>query len=119
MGCQNRNDVSVIRGTSFHLMVGLAEGWGDVALDPPAFEGRLVFRELQDDSFPEIKTLVVPPTPATDHRFPGLEFMLDFTMTPQETGSLPDFSMVCFCELRSVDGAQVRRLFEGSVMQRD
>jgi hypothetical protein len=40
-------------------------------------------------------------------------------MTPDQTASLPEWPVVCFCEIRLVDGTYVRRLFEGQVRKRD
>lgn len=119
MSCAIRHDLSIIRGDSFTLFVGLAHGWADVGEDPALYEGRLVFRERQDDSLPEILAIVTTPQPSDEWRFPQLNFLLDLSMTPAETTSLPDYPVVCFCELRTLDGQYVRRLFEGTVRKRD
>jgi hypothetical protein len=119
MTCALRHDLSIIRGDSFSLFVGLAAGWEDIAGDPSLYEGRLVFRERQDDSLPELLVITATPEPIDEHRFPQLDFMLDLSMTPDQTSSLPSFPVVCFCEIRLVAGGYVRRLFEGRVRQRD
>jgi hypothetical protein len=119
MSCAIRHDLSIIRGDSFSLFVGLAAGWENIAEDPALYEGRLVFRERQDDSLPEILAITTTPEPIDEYRFPQLDFMLDLSMTPAQTTSLPEYPMVCFCEIRTLDGLYVRRLFEGRVRRRD
>jgi hypothetical protein len=119
MTCALRHDLSIIRGDTFNLHVGLASGWENIAQDPSLYEGRLVFRERQDDSLPELLAITTTPEPIDEHRFPQLDFMLDLSMTPAETESLPTYPVVCFCEIRLLDGSYVRRLFEGRVRQRD
>lgn len=119
MSCELRHDLSIIRGDSFTLFVGLTAGWEDVGQNPALYQGRLVFRQMQDDSLPEILVITATPEPSDDHRFPELDFLLNLSMTPVQTESLPDYPVVCFCELRTLDGSHVRRLFEGNVRKRD
>lgn len=119
MSCELRHDLTIIRGDSKPLFVGLAGEWANVGDDPSLYEGRLVFRERQEDDLPEILVITATPEPNDDHRFAGLPFLLDLSMAPEETSSLPTWDVVCFCELRSLDGLFVRRLFEGRVRQRD
>ncbi len=119
MTCALRHDLSIIRGDSFSLFVGLASGWENIAENPSLYEGRLVFRERQDDSLPELLAITTTPQPIDEHRFPQLDFMLDLSMTPAQTSSLPTFPVVQYAEIRLVSGGYVRRLFEGRVRQRD
>ncbi len=119
MTCALRHDLRLVRGDSFSLFIGLASGWENIAQDPTLYEGRLVFRERQDDSLPELLVITTTPQPIDEHRFPQLDYLLDLSMTPDQTASLPEWPVVCFCEIRLVDGTYVRRLFEGQVRKRD
>ena len=119
MSCQLRHDITVIRGDTRTLFVGLSGGWANIADDPSLYRGRLVFRERQDDNLPDILAVEAEPEPYSDPANQALRWMLNFTMTPAETEALPTYSIVHFCEIRTTDGAFVQRLFEGRVRQRD
>jgi hypothetical protein len=121
MNCSLRHDISLVRGDTFTLFVGLSAGWEDISANPALWEGRLVFRLRQDDALPEIVAVTAVPEPVADPdpRFAGIDFLLNFSMTPVQTESLPAWPVVCFAEIRTLDGSQVRRLFEGNVRKRD
>ena len=114
-----RHDIEIIRGDSRALFVGLADDWVDLDEGVGAYEGRLVFRERQEDNLPELLVITSPIEVATDPRYPALKYLLDFSMTPVETQSLPDYPVVYFIELRLTDETFVRRLVEGRVKRRD
>lgn len=111
------HDLEIIRGDSYELWVGLAQGWTFV--DPAAHEGRLVLRDAQSDYAPETLALVSELLPGEDERFPDLTHLLHFTATPDDTQALPDWRMACFCEVRSKDLTYVKRLFDAAVEIRD
>lgn len=112
-------DIKLTRGDSFELYTGLAHGWDNVEADPTAYQGRLAFREMQDDTLPILVASTSPLIAAEDLRFPDMRFVLHFTLTPTQTQSLPPFSLVAFAELRTLTGSYVRRLFNARVVHGD
>lgn len=112
-------DIKVIRGDTFELYTGLARGWGDVDADPGAYQGRLSFREMQDDGLPILMMATSPLIKAEDLRFPDMRYILHFTLPPEQTADLPPFSVVAFAELRTLTGSYVRRLFNARVVHGD
>lgn len=113
------HDIDIIRGDSRALFLGLASSWVDLDEGVEAYQGRLVFRERQDDSLDELLVITSPIETATDPRFPALEYLLDFSMTPAQTASLPEYPVVYFMEIRLIDGSFVKRLVDGRVRRRD
>lgn len=114
-----QHDLKIIRGDTLDLTIGLSEGWQAVEEDPAAYQGRLVFRQEQNDAMPEIMAITASPEPAEEEEFSDLKHILDLSMTPAQTASLPTYPFVCFCELRTLDGSFVRRLFSGNVDMED
>ena len=58
MGCPTELTLCIVRGDSFQQTVSFsATGWEDVVDNPELYEGRMVFRERQDDSVPDLLTL--------------------------------------------------------------
>lgn len=114
-----QHDLKIIRGDTLDLVVGLAQGWTHVDSNPAAYQGRLVFRQEQNDAMPELLVITASPEPSTDENFPDLLHILDLSMTPAQTAALPTYPIVCFCELRMLDGSFVRRLFSGNVIVED
>jgi hypothetical protein len=118
--CHNQHDIRLIRGDSYELWVGLAQGWDEIASDPAAYEGRLVLRQAHDDALTPDLALLSELQPGTDPRFPDMLYQLHFTASPAVTGALPaQSSLVYFCEVRSLDDDLVRRLFEGKAYLHD
>jgi hypothetical protein len=92
--CTNEHDICVIRGDSFSLVTGLAQGWEDVAADPSGWNGRLAFRTMQNDTLPDVWSQEIPLTPGNDPRFPGMDWLMEFSAPPDETQQLPPYELV-------------------------
>lgn len=115
----NRKDITITRGDGFTLWIGLARGWETVGAAPQNYQGRLVLRDRPDDAAPEVLAMISALEAGEDSRFPEMSHMLRFDATPAQTQVLPTYDLTCFCELRSLDGAYVRRLFDGKVTMAD
>lgn len=113
--CQNRRDICITRGDSFLLLVGLAKGWAEIAATPLLYQGRLVVRETQDDDAPVLLSMISAILPGEDPRFEDMDVILEFAALPTETNDLPPYDLACYCEVTSLDGNYVRRLFNGKV----
>lgn len=104
--------LDVTRGDTFELSVGLPAGWDTVRADPSSYEGRLVFRAAQDDALPDIVSVTSLLDETESDAYPGADLQIDFTLTPEQTQSLPAWTHSAFCEIRSRDGLFVVRLFD-------
>lgn len=113
--CEQTHNISITRGDSFRFVAGLADGWDFVAADPSGFYARLVFRDVDDDSVPEVFSIISLIYPGTDNNMPSVTSFLEFLATPGETQSLPQYDLLFFCEIVGQDGQYIKRLFNGRV----
>jgi hypothetical protein len=113
--CLEQCELRVIRGDSYTLSVGLDESFSETLGNKHLFVGRLVFREVQDDAAPALLTLKAPLVPAVDPAYKDVIALLHFEATARQTQSLPPCDLVCYCEIAGVEGAYVRRIFQGKV----
>lgn len=113
--CVNNADQCLIRGDNFTLDLGLVN-FPEVLANPTDFEGRMVFRETQNDNEIPYLTLIVTPELADDPMPNAPEVFLRFAATPTQTSALPDWNIVYYVELRTVPADTiVQRLLQGDV----
>ena len=120
MGCPTELTLCIVRGDSFQQTVSFsATGWEDVVVNPELYEGRMVFRERQDDSVPDLLTLTALIQIEAEPTYPDPSMFMIFTADTQETQALPDWTEVAFVELRALSGATVQRLYNAAVTLED
>lgn len=119
MDCTEERDICITRGDTYFLIIGLARNWEEVNASPALYEGRLVIREAQDDSLTPLLEVTADLEAGEDSRFPDMEYMVDLSLTPAQTQSLPTYNVVCFAEIRKKDLSYVKRLFNGRVTRSD
>jgi len=107
------HDIEIIRGDSFTSTVGLGSEYSDTIAAADDFLARLVIRERQDDTAPELLVMTSDILPNSDPAYPDVEGLLHFEASSLETQLLPPYDLVCFCEIVGYDGLYRRRLFQG------
>jgi hypothetical protein len=120
MGCPTELPLCLVRGDNFQQQVSFSNtGWEDVVANPDLYEGRMVFRERQDDTVPDLLSLTAPIQIEADPTYPDPSMFMIFNADVQETQNLPDWTQVAFVELRKVDGSAVQRLYNADVTLED
>lgn len=119
MDCVPERDICITRGDTYPLILGFVSDWDDVNAAPTLYEGRLVFRDYQDDALTPLLEVTADLEAGEDSRFPDMEYVVDLSLTPAQTSSLPDYDVVCFAEIRAKDLSYVKRLFNGTVTRND
>ncbi len=117
--CVDQLDTCLVRGDNYALDVGLSEGFEEVSANPELYEGRMVFRDEQDDALPDLLVLTSEVIPPTDP-VPGMAAVeMFFRATPDQTQALPWYDIVHFVEVRALTGTEVKRLFQGKAKVND
>ena len=114
MGCQNIQDLCLIRGDDFALDVGLSAEFTEVLATPTDYQGRMVIRDAQNDDLPDnlVTTVAIDVTPAPVLMDQQPMYMR-FRISPALTQNLPYWDQKYYIELRTISGSSVQRLFQG------
>lgn len=119
MSCPPRFDLCVTRGSIARHTAILRQGYDEVIDTPSLYRGRLVFREDQDDTLPDIFAITVIPEIAEDPAAPGVPFaVMEFVVAGSLTALLPEYDIVAFVELQEVGGDN-QRLYNMKVRMGD
>jgi hypothetical protein len=114
-----KHNIKVIRGDSYRLVLGIADGFSFVGDAPADYSARMVIRDKQSDDMPDLLEIPSLIYPGTDTRFAAMVGFIQFSARPEETQALPPYDLAYFVELIGQAGAYNRRLFEGSVKVSD
>jgi hypothetical protein len=119
MSCPPRFDLCVTRGSIARHTAILRQGYDEVIETPSLYRGRLVFRDIQDDSLPEIFAITVVPEVMEDPEASGVKYaLMEFVVAGALTALLPDYDIAAFVELQEV-GADNDRLYNLKVRMGD
>lgn len=109
MTCVRRFDLCITRGSRASHSAVLRQGFDEVIETPLDWRGRLVFREVQDDTVPDIFALVAVPEVVEDPCQPGQKMaVLQFDIAGSLTAILPPYDVVAFVELQEFNGDNLR-----------
>ena len=112
MGCAPQAEICIIRGDVWSMDVGLSSQWTEVIADPGGFVGTIVLRDEQDDTAVVRLQLQATPKARVDPSPGAPPLRLSFAATAGQTQQLPDYNIVGYCQLASIDATdQSRRLF--------
>jgi hypothetical protein len=122
MSCVDQIDLCITRGDTWTFDVGLTAAFSEVLENPSSYEGRLVFREFQDDSLTPYLTAIATPEVNPDPAPGEIPIYLRFIINSTDTGTLPDWNIVAYTELADVVSAGfpvIQRLFNSEVSIND
>lgn len=99
MSCPNEISICIVRGDFFPLYVQLGKEWVEVAENPAQYRCRLVFREFQDDTSPDLISLVATPEAVGAAIGNEPRVAINFGLIGSLTATLPDYPVSGFCEI--------------------
>ena len=114
-------DQYVKRGTTYEFTLKLLDE-DEVYADPDSFRCVMSFREQPDDNLTNILDIEVIPeqVPEEEWRDPDVsELICEFVASPSETQSFPQQNVTAYCELKTVSGDVISRLFNSDLVEVD